>query len=210
MARIKALPTEHSSRYYPDDYFAPLNWEQVFENTAPVEIELGAGDGSFLLHYATQHPKLNLLGIERLLGRIRKIDRNAYKAKISNLRLLRIEAGYFLKYLPINHSVQGIHVYFPDPWPKKRHHKNRLINSMFVEQCKRVLTPAGHVYLRTDHVEYFEQMVSVFGASPDFELLDTPEQLKCIKTDFEAEFNQQGIRTQYATFRFVAETSPDC
>ena len=205
MARIKALPIEHSSRHYPDNYFTPLDWELVFGNTAPVEVELGAGDGSFLLHYAAQHPTLNLLGIERLLGRIRKIDRNAYKSKITNLRLLRIEAGYFLKYLPTNHSVQGIHVYFPDPWPKKRHHKNRLINSMFVNQCKRVLAPSGHVYLRTDHVEYFEQMVTVFGASSNFEPLDTPEQLKSIKTDFEAEFNQRGIQTQYATYRLVAE-----
>jgi len=92
-----------------------MDWEQVFDNTAPVEIELGAGDGSFLLNYAEQYPKLNLLGIERLLGRIRKIDRNAFKANITNLRLLRIEAGYFLEYLPVNHSVQAIHVYFPDP-----------------------------------------------------------------------------------------------
>ena len=204
MARIKALPTEHSSRYYPGNYFAPLDWKQVFDHPAPVEIELGAGDGSFLLSYAEQYPKLNLLGIERLLGRIRKIDRNAYKEKIKNLRLLRIEAGYFLGYLPVKHSVQAIHVYFPDPWPKKRHHKNRLINSTFVDQCKRVLTPSGHVYLRTDHVEYFEQIVSVFGDSSDFEHLETPEQLKSIKTDFEAEFNQQGIQTQYATFRVTA------
>lgn len=206
MARIKALPTEVSSRYYPFDYFAPIDWEQVFGITSPIEIELGAGDGSFLIQYAEQNPQLKLLGIERLLGRIRKIDRKAHKAGITNLRLLRIEAGYFLKYLLKEQSVRAVHVYFPDPWPKKRHHKNRLINSTFVDQCKRILEPSGHVYLRTDHIEYFEQMKTVFADSPDFEFQDTPISLQTIKTDFETGFNQQGIQTQHATYRLIAGT----
>lgn len=201
MARIKALPSEISSRYYPCNYFAPLDWQQVFGKDAPVEIELGAGDGSFLIQYALQHPNTQLLGIERLLGRIRKIDRDTHKAGATNIRLLRIEAGYFLKYMPVEASVHAVHVYFPDPWPKKRHHKNRLINAVFVDQCKRILQPLGRIYLRTDHVEYFEQMRCVFDASPAFELIETPETLKSIKTDFESAFNQQGITTQYATYR---------
>lgn len=206
MARIRALPTDISSRYYPSDYFAPIDWEQVFEVTTPIEIELGAGDGSFLIQYAQQNPQLQLLGIERLLGRIRKIDRNAHKAGVTNLRLFRIEAGYLLKYLIKDRSVRAIHVYFPDPWPKKRHHKNRLISLSFVEQCKRILTRSGRVYLRTDHVEYFEQMQTVFNDSPDFQLLETPTELKAIKTDFEADFNQQGIQTQYATYGLISQT----
>jgi len=206
MARIRALPAEISARYYPKDYFAPIQWSEVFGNTRPVEIELGAGDGSFLIRYAQRQPGINLLGIERLLGRIRKIDRDADKAGVNNIRLMRIEAGYFMQYLPEAQTVDAVHVYFPDPWPKKRHHKNRLISPPFVAQCARLLKHAGCVHLRTDFVEYFEQMVEVFDSEPAFTRIETPASLKSIKTDFETDFNREGIETNYATYRFQPTT----
>ena len=98
MARIRALPPQYTKRFHPEDYFKPLKWEDVFAVKHPIEIELGAGDGSFLIKYASKHPEINLLGIERLLGRMRKIDRDTHRAGVGNIQLFRIEAGYFLKY----------------------------------------------------------------------------------------------------------------
>lgn len=201
MARIRALPTQHTKLFYPEDYFKPLNWSNVFKDKRSIEVELGAGDGSFLIKYAAARPDINLFGIERLLGRMRKIDRDTHRAGVKNVKLFRIEAGYFLKYLAPANSIRAIHVYFPDPWPKIRHHKNRLINADFVEKCFRILEPGGLVYLRTDHENYFEQMTEVFDENQCFTKATPPKALKDIKTDFEDHFNEQGIQTQYASYQ---------
>ncbi|MDG1892825.1 MAG: tRNA (guanosine(46)-N7)-methyltransferase TrmB [Verrucomicrobiota bacterium] len=204
MARIQALPNHLSSRFYPDDYFTRINWLEVFNNKNPIELELGAGDGSFLIRYAKAHTGINLLGIERLLGRMRKIDRDTHKAGVENIRLLRIEASYFMRYLPVDNSVQAVHLYFPDPWPKKRHHKHRLVNASFRQQTMRILQPSGMVYLRTDHEDYHNQMLEVFDEEPLFVPAETPQPLMDIKTDFESEFNQKGIPTRHAAYLLQA------
>ena len=109
---------------------APACAEQ--ELGAPLlEVELGSGDGSFLAQRAAAYPERNFLGVERLLGRLRKLDRKARRAGLTNVRLLRIEAGYFLEYLLPATSVHALHLYFPDPWPKRKHRKNRLVNERF-------------------------------------------------------------------------------
>ena len=106
--------------------------DRIFGKAQSLEVEIGAGDGSFLVAYAKAHPELNLIGLERLLGRLRKIDRKARRAGLENVRLLRLEAAYFVQYMLPRASVRAFHIYFPDPWPKRRHWKNRLINDAFV------------------------------------------------------------------------------
>jgi tRNA (guanine-N7-)-methyltransferase len=189
----------------PPSYVQRLDLPAMFPVPQPLEVELGAGDGSFLAQYAARHPDRNFLGVERLLGRLRKLDRKGLRAGLANLRLLRIEAGYFIEYLLPVASVTVVHVYFPDPWPKVKHHKNRLINERFPALAARVLVPGGAVHLRTDDAEYFSQMQQVFTASPDFEPAETPRELAELITDFEREFNAQGIPTRRAAYRLVQE-----
>ena len=172
-----------------------------FPAKQPLELELGSGDGSFTLQYALAHPARNIVALERLLGRITKLDRKGHRAGLKNLRLLRAEAAYVLEYLLPPGTLDAIHVYFPDPWPKKRHHKNRLISEPLPSLAKRLLKTEGVVYLRTDNVEYFEQMLEVFDGAAGFERAETPEPLKALATDFEQEFNEQGIPTNHANYR---------
>jgi len=181
----------------------PLDLSSLFPRPQPLEIELGCGDASFLLHYAQAHPERNFIGVERLGGRIRKLDRKGRRAGLTNLRGVRIESGYFLEYLVSPKSASALHVYFPDPWPKRRHLKNRFINERFTEIAQRVLTPGGIVYLRTDHTDYFEQMTTVFAASTAFRPIETPEELSTVLTDFEAEFLKQGLKTNRAGYQLV-------
>ena len=89
-------------------------------------------------------------------------------------------------------SLQAIHLYFPDPWPKKKHHKNRLVNDHFANACHRLLATAGCVYLRTDHGDYFEQMERC-SPQKGFRANSDTCQTLAFKTDFEAHFNQRGI-----------------
>ena len=181
----------------------PLNIAEYFAKAQPLEVELGCGDASFLVNYARAHPEHNFIGVERLGGRIRKLDRKGRRAGLANLRGVRIESSYFLEYLLPPKSAAALHVYFPDPWPKRKHLKNRFINERFTEIAQRVLTSGGIVYLRTDHADYFEQMKSVFSASAAFREVATPPELIAILTDFEAEFLKQGLQTNRAGYELV-------
>jgi tRNA (guanine-N7-)-methyltransferase len=178
-----------------------LDLAQIFPRAQPLEIELGSGDGSFLAEYAQRHPERNFIGVERLLGRLRKLDRKGRRAGLTNLRGIRIESSYFLEYLVPAHSVSALHVYFPDPWPKRKHRRNRLINERFPTLAQQALVPGGIVYLRTDDRDYFEQMTEVFGASPAFRAVETQPELVKLLTDFEKEFQARGIETRRVAYR---------
>lgn len=173
----------------------------MFARTQPLEIELGSGDGSFLAQHAALHRARNFVGVERLLGRLRKLDRKVRRLDLDNVRAMRIEAAYFLEFLLPPGSAQAMHVYFPDPWPKRRHHKHRLINARFPLLARQALADGGMVYLRTDDAEYFRRMKAAFGACAFFEETQTPEALAVTLTDFERGFLAKGVLTLRAAFR---------
>ncbi|MCX6925267.1 MAG: tRNA (guanosine(46)-N7)-methyltransferase TrmB, partial [Verrucomicrobia bacterium] len=128
-------------------------------------------------------------------GRIRKIDRKGRRRGLTNLRGVRIESSYLVEYLLPPGSAVALHIYFPDPWPKRKHRRNRLINERFPALARQALAPGGIVYLRTDDADYFQQMVAVFQANPDFRPVDTPVELATLLTDFEKDFQARGIAT---------------
>jgi tRNA (guanine-N7-)-methyltransferase len=177
-----------------------IDLAQLFPEHQPLEVELGSGDGSFLVQYAKTHPERNFIGVERLLGRIRKMARKGQRAELSNLRGIRIESSYFLEYLLPAHSATALHIYFPDPWPKRKHRRHRLINERFPTLAHNALVPGGKVYLRTDDRDYYEQMVAVFNACTLFQPAVTPEELAQLPTDFERDFAAQGIQTLRAAY----------
>ena len=172
----------------------------LFPTAQPLEVELGCGDASFLVNYTKLHPERNFIGVERLLGRIRKLDKKGRRNGLTNLRGVRIESAYLLEYLLPVHCAVALHIYFPDPWPKRKHRRNRLINERFTQLAHQVLVPGGIVYLRTDDRDYFEQMTRVFGASPLFHAAETPDELSAVVTDFEKNFNARGIGTLRAAY----------
>lgn len=178
----------------------PLALGALFPKPQPLEVELGCGDASFLVEMARRHPETNFIGVERLLGRITKLDRKGRRAGLKNLRGVRIESSYFLQYLLPPRSASAIHIYFPDPWPKKRHQKNRLINERFPALAAAALGPGGKVFLRTDDAPYFSQMREVFDAAKGFQKIETPAELAELLTDFEREFHARGIKTLHAAY----------
>jgi tRNA (guanine-N7-)-methyltransferase len=179
----------------------PLDLTSLFPRPQPLEVELGCGDASFIAEYARRNPAENFLGIERLLGRIQKLHRKGGQLGLVNLRGVSIESAYFLQYLLPPHAAAALHIYFPDPWPKKKHRKHRLIGESFPALARRALAPGGTVFLRTDDADYFQQMNEVFGAAKEFEKAETPAALAEITTDFERDFNARGIPTLRAAFQ---------
>lgn len=187
----------------PASYVERLNVEALFPRQQPLEVELGAGDGSFFAQWAALNLDTNFLGVERLLGRLRKIERKSRRLGLMNVRALRLEAAYFAKFLLPRNSISAFHIYFPDPWPKRKHRGNRLINEAFSEVLRAALVVGGIVYLRTDDSDYFAQMTYVFGANKNFEPAPTLQRLAAVLTDFERTFNGQGIQTNRAAYRRV-------
>jgi tRNA (guanine-N7-)-methyltransferase len=176
----------------------PLRLEKLFpasKEAQPTELEIGCGDGGFLLEWATRHPKKKFLGIERLLGRIRKLDKKGRRANLTNLRLLCIEARYVLQHLLPAAAFEAVHIYFPDPWPKDKHRRHRLIDEKFPALAQRILVPGGIVHLRTDDPEYFAQMRESFAPAKDFSSTETPKELAALTTEFERQWNEEGKPT---------------
>lgn len=178
-----------------------LDLAALFPTNQPLEVELGCGDATFLVSYAQRHLEFNFIGVERLLGRLRKLDRKGRRARVTNLRGVRIESAYFLEHLLPPNAARALHVYFPDPWPKKKHLKHRLVNERFPVRARAALTPGGVVYLRTDDEDYFGQMARVFAADPSFRLVETPLELAGLLTDFETDFRARGIQTLRAAYQ---------
>ena len=174
---------------------------KLFPREQPLEVELGSGDGSFLVEYAHRHPEHNFIGVERLLGRIRKMGRKGRRAGVANLRGVRIESSYFLEYLLPQHAAVALHIYFPDPWPKRKHRRHRLVNERFPALAHQALAPGGTVYLRTDDGSYFEQMTGVFAPSSLFRAVEAPRELTELLTDFEKDFQARGIPTLRAAYQ---------
>jgi tRNA (guanine-N7-)-methyltransferase len=138
-----------------------LDFELLFGRPGPVEMEVGCGKGTFLVSQAAANPEKNFLGIEWANKYYRyAVDRTGRRG-IRNIRVLRTDAPSFIQQHVPDASVSVFHLYFPDPWPKKRHHKRRFFCDENLAQLLRILTPGGIINIATDHAEYFEQMTAV-------------------------------------------------
>ena len=141
-----------------------LRWAEIFGRDAPVEIEIGAGKGNTLERLAGDDPGADFLGIEIGLKWVRLARARLAKADRRNARLIAGEAFWILEHHVPEGSVRRLHIYFPDPWPKKRHHKRRLFRAGLTDLLHRCLIPAGEVRIATDHADYFPEIVAVMEA----------------------------------------------
>lgn len=185
--------TAFSAEFVPADYFQRWAPDAVFENGHPLEIDLGCGDGSFLLGMAEQFPERNFLGVERLLGRVRKVSKRIGKASLPNAKVLRLESRYTVEWLLPPASVTRLHLLCPDPWPKAKHHRRRLIQQPFLDAIWTALEPGGEFLFMTDHPEYYEWGVEEMAKFGRFERLEWEEDSFFYpKTDFQIQWEAEG------------------
>jgi tRNA (guanine-N7-)-methyltransferase len=182
-----------AGEFVPADYFRKLERSDVCRDGRPLEVDLGCGDGSFLMEMARQHPERDFLGVERLLGRVRKVCKKITRRGLENARVLRLESGYVTEWLLPEEAVSRLHLLCPDPWPKVRHHRRRLVQVDFLDAVRRALVPGGEFLFMTDHEDYFrwaEEKVAAFGA---FERLEwNEESFFYPKTDFQQLWESEG------------------
>jgi tRNA (guanine-N7-)-methyltransferase len=156
-----------------EDLDGKIDFVRIFGRPGPVHIEIGSGKGTFLLGQATAQPGDNFLGIEWARKYYRYAVDRIGRWGLTNVRIIRTDAATFLADSVLDDSVDCFHIYFPDPWPKKRHHKRRFICPANTEHLIRCLKSDGRLLIATDHADYFEQIKKVLAATSDvFEEID--------------------------------------
>ncbi len=178
----------------------PMSW---FDSPGPFELEIGCGKGGFLLARARARPDVRLLGIEWANKFFKFAADRMARWGLANVRVMRTDA----KVLVMNHlsaeSVTALHLYHPDPWPKKRHHKRRLVQDDFADAVARVLVPDGRWLIQTDHADYFEHIRDVLARHRAFAEVEwddavTETSPDFAGTNFEIKYTEEG-RTIYRT-----------
>jgi tRNA (guanine-N7-)-methyltransferase len=144
-----------------------IDFVRIFGRPGPVHIEIGSGKGTFLLGQAGAQPGDNFLGIEWARKYYRYAVDRIGRWGLKNVRIIRTDAAGFITDSIPDNSVDCFHIYFPDPWPKKRHHKRRFICPANLEHLIRCLKTAGQLRIATDHADYFEQIKLVLTAWSD-------------------------------------------
>ena len=172
----------------------------LFGREAPLHVDLGCGDGSFLQALATQNPSTNFLGVERLLRRVRSSDRKA--AQLPNVRVVRAETLFVLRHVLPPRSVEAFYLLFPDPWPKRRHHRRRLITPNFLDVIGNCLTRGGSLFIATDYEEYFAAIRQVLSARDDFKI--TGGEWTLPTTTFEQKFVTAGLNIYRMELRKIS------
>ena len=180
-----------------------------FDLSRPLEIEVGCGKGQFLTRRAAEDPDCDFLGIERMLERVRLFAGKCQRGGLANARILRLEALYAFHYLLPAHHARTVYVFFPDPWPKKKHHSHRLFGPLFLNALWKRLEVGGKLEFATDHREYFETVRECFSTDCRFEEVAPMDRPREVWTEFETMFREQGLPIYAAAWRSLpADDAP--
>jgi len=188
-------PFPFPNELFPGDWFTRLARADLeAPDDQPIELDLGCGDGSFLIRMASLHPDRHFLGVERLLGRVRKVSRKAERAGLTNVRVLRIDSNYAVRDLLPKGFASRIHFLCPDPWPKHKHASRRqMAQPWFLRELWELLVPGGELLFKTDAPLYHAEAVEVLPSCPFFTRLEWPEDaFPYPTTDFEEQWLEQG------------------
>jgi len=186
-----------------------MNTTSLFPIQQPLYLEIGSGKGEFISAYSVKHPEYNILGIEAAHKRIDNILKKINPGTHPNVRLMRlfVDAG-ISKLFPPDY-VSGVFIQHPDPWPKRKHHRRRLIQAEFLNALAHIMKPDALVQVSTDHVGYANWMLEEFVASPFFaSVFDDPLRTQStfedhITTWFEAEQRRQGFDPHFMLFKRI-------
>lgn len=189
-----------------------LTWAGVFGDANPVELEIGTGKAGFLLNRARAHPEINFLGIEWANEFFRYAVDRMRRWNVPNVRMLRTDASRFIREFCPRASLSVLHVYHPDPWPKRRHHRRRLFQPEWLAAASACLVPGGRLAIQTDHEEYFQWICALLAERDELVPVpfDAPQfgvQEGRLATNFEAKYIAAG-RTihRLAVVRSAAES----
>ena len=196
-------------RLDPDRSLEGLDWKEVFSSEGPVEVEIGIGKGRFLLAAAELRPDIPHLGVEWANKYLRFAEQRALKRGLKNVRFIRADAGALVSRAIPAASVSAYYIFYPDPWPKKRHHKRRFLKPENAEHLARTLAPGGLLHVVTDHEGYWREIEPLFGGHAAFTRLpqfggeEFPLPVDAPLTNFEAKYEVEGRERFRGSWRRV-------
>jgi tRNA (guanine-N7-)-methyltransferase len=187
------------------EYYLPLNLFQVFGNKAEAALEIGFGDGDFLIEMAGRKVDWNFVGIEIKGKRFRKAVSRAEKKKIKNIRFLVMDARIAIEEVFSPNTFSEVYINFPDPWPKERHKKHRIINTDFLEKLSRIMKAEGVLEIASDHRDYISCILDVLDKTAAFKCAFPPTGYVISPTDrpqtkYETAFRGKGKEIYYLRF----------
>ena len=185
------------------DVVDPISW---FDTPGPFELEIGCGKGGFLLDRARSRPDVRLLGIEWANKYFKFAADRMARWNITNVRLMRTDARHFVIHHLRPACVATLHLYHPDPWPKKRHHKRRLVCPEFVVAAARCIHPGGYWLIQTDHRDYFDVIRAAVGGDALFDEVSWPQDAAPTEaewpgTNFEIKYVREGRQIYRVAYR---------
>jgi tRNA (guanine-N(7)-)-methyltransferase len=184
------------------DYFT-IEPEAIFARRAPLEIEIGAGRGDFMLEYASANPDKNFLAIE-LSGTVGQLlAMRCGRAELPNVKVAKMDARTLVNLMLPDCSVAAFHIYYPDPWPKERHIKHRMVSPIFVRNLARSLCDNGNVYAASDVKQWAEEIFAMLDAG-DFRRIDR-EPPGAKRSAFGRKYMAQGKPVYFASFEKIGE-----
>ncbi len=182
----------------------PFDASRLFGATVPIEVELGAGKGRFLLEWGAAHPEVGFLGVERARTYLEMAARRAARAGLTNVRFVHTTAEDLLFRRLATASVAAAHIYFPDPWPKRRHYKRRFFRSENVARLAEVLVPGGLLRVKTDHAGYAAVIAEVLAAETRLHPIAAAAAFAGIPpSNFEVKYAREGRPVHRFAFRRV-------
>jgi tRNA (guanine-N7-)-methyltransferase len=186
-----------------DQPSVPLNWNEIFGRTTPTDVEIGSGKGKFLLELAQARSDRSFLAVERA-GKYHRLccERTARRG-IDHVCILRTTAEDLLFRLLAPDSVDTFYVLFPDPWPKKRHHKRRLFKPEVVSAMTRALVPGGRLMVKSDHAGYAEIIDQVLESTDDLRKIDADQAFNGLPlSGFESRYAVEGRKVHAWAYEF--------
>ena len=195
---VDTLLPRFGIRYSPQ----PLDLAQAFRRTAPKILEIGFGMGDSTATIALAHPENDYLALEVHTPGVGNLLKLIDLQQINNIRIMQHDAVEVLRDMIVAQTLDGVHIFFPDPWHKARHNKRRLIQSPFIAQLVQKLKPGGYIHVATDWQDYAEQVLAVLSAEP---LLENTAKDFAPRPDYRplTKFEQRGLKLGHGVWDMV-------
>ena len=204
-SRNEIPPAAAAFEIVPEDDSRVLDLEAIFGRIAPLEVDLGCGDGAFLSELAAQNRDRDFLGVERMLGRIHGACKRFSRLELTNARIISVDIAHAVQQLLAPGSVEVFYLLFSDPWPKRRHHSRRVFTTELLASISRALAPNGRFCVATDDTPYFEAMMQIVRRNELFDLSNETFGLDLPNTTFEKRFLESGLEIHRFVLRKVSE-----
>ncbi|HVW20952.1 MAG TPA: tRNA (guanosine(46)-N7)-methyltransferase TrmB [Opitutaceae bacterium] len=164
---LAGLPTPaHRERIRQRRNYLEDQFTRILPRGGPLVLEIGCGHGHFLAAYSASHPEETCIGVDIEIARIRRAEKKQERSGLAHLHFLRADARDFLATMPPGACISAAYILFPDPWPKRRHHKNRLLEPSFLHALAQRAGQGTRLYFRTDFEPYFDEAAGVIAAHP--------------------------------------------